>query len=275
MITLEIFDVEHGNCALLTSGDGTRMLIDCGHNSSKSWYPGTHLRRLGVSHLEMLVVTNYDQDHISGFPNLIDNVTIGNVVRNTAVTPHQIHQLKSEEGVVSTAMSRFITSLQCNFSPPGAGPAYNFPHVEWDVHRNNLNDFDDENNLSLVLRLKVFETNLIFPGDMEAAGWRRLLAVDQKLARSLRDTHVLVASHHGRENGICPEMFDVYYCNPQIVVISDDYRQYNTQYTTDYYRSKCQGILGFRGSMGLRHVLTTRRDGTITFQLAHLGGRVF
>ncbi|MFZ5538554.1 MAG: hypothetical protein ACOY5V_02290 [Pseudomonadota bacterium] len=62
MTTLQIFDVEHGGCALLTCRNGMRMMIDCGHNATLGWYPGNHLGRPGVQHLEMLVVTNYDQD---------------------------------------------------------------------------------------------------------------------------------------------------------------------------------------------------------------------
>lgn len=273
MTALQIFDVEHGGCALLTCDNGMRMLIDCGHHAGMPWYPGDHLCRLGVSHLEMLVVTNYDQDHISGFPNLADQVNIGNIVRNTSVAPQAIRLLKSEEGVVSTAMDRFIGAISYEFGPPGAAPALTFPGVEWHAHRINYPVFDDENNLSLVLRLRVGEINFVFPGDMEASGWRHLLATDQALANSIRNTHVLVASHHGRENGICPEMFDVHGCRPEIVVISDDYRQYDTQDTTSYYRSKCTGIQGFRGQ-GERRVLTTRSDGALTFRWDAAGCRV-
>lgn len=35
--------------------------------------------------------------------------------------------------------------------------------------------FDDENNLSLVVFVKCGHHKIIFPGDMEKAGWRRLL----------------------------------------------------------------------------------------------------
>lgn len=265
MTALQIFDVEHGGCALLTCDNGARMLIDCGHHGGMPWYPGDHLRRLGINHLEMLVVTNYDQDHISGFPNLADQVSIGNIVRNTSVSPNVIRQLKSDEGIVSAAMDRFIGAITHAFGPPGAAPAFQFPGVEWNAHCNEYPMFDDENNLSLVLRLRVGKINFVFPGDIEARGWRYLLATDQALADAIRHTHVLVASHHGRENGICEEMFDVYGCQPEIVVISDDYRQYDTQNTTSYYRNKCSGIQGFRNG-GERRVLTTRSDGALTFR---------
>jgi len=80
----------------------------------------------------------------------------------------------------------------------------------------------------------------------------------------------LVAPHHGRENGICPEMFDEHRCNPNIVVTSDDYKQYNTQETTGYYSKKVKGIAWFRDG-GARYVLTTRRDGEVRFSFSSGG----
>ena len=63
---LEIFDVEHGACALVTTGNGKRILIDCGDNATTGWEPGSALRRRGIAAIERLVVTNYDEDHVSG-----------------------------------------------------------------------------------------------------------------------------------------------------------------------------------------------------------------
>lgn len=40
---LQIFDVEHGACALLTADNGTRLMIDCGHNATTGWRPGSYL----------------------------------------------------------------------------------------------------------------------------------------------------------------------------------------------------------------------------------------
>lgn len=262
---LQIFDVEHGGCALLTCDNGLRMMIDCGHNATTGWYPGDHLLGLGVRHLDMLVVTNYDQDHVSGYPNLADSVSIGHIVRNTSVTPVEIWSLKSEDGIVSAAMGRFIQAIGTDFGPPGAGPALQLPGVGWTVHRNAYPSFDDENNLSLILRLVIGNVSFLFPGDMECAGWRHLLTTDTHFAELVASTTVLMASHHGRANGICPDLFDQFRCNPELVVISDDYRQYASQDTTNYYRSKCRGIANFRGQ-GQRSVLTTRSDGTLAFE---------
>lgn len=262
---LKIFDVEHGGCALLRTDDGRHILIDCGHNASSRWYPGDYLVAQGISHIDLLVVTNYDQDHVSGYLNLRRKVTIGGIWRNTSVTPQTIHQLKSDVGTVSPEMNQFIADIGgALFGPPGVGQPIRFPGVNYSLHNNIYPVFDDENNLSLVVRLKIKGLTFLFTGDIEKAGWRALLASDPVLSVAAANIDVLVASHHGRESGRCPELFDVYNCAPKIVVISDDYMQYNTQQTTAYYASKCAGITGFRGQE-LRKVLTTRNDGTLTF----------
>jgi beta-lactamase superfamily II metal-dependent hydrolase len=124
---------------------------------------------------------------------------------------------------------------------------------------NGYPSFDDENNLSCVTFLKCNGRGVLFPGDLERAGWLELLK-QEDFKQALRDTQVLVASHHGRENGCCEEIFQ--YCSPFYVVISDKGYMYDTQKTIPFYRGKVRGG-PFRGET--RHVLTTRRDGRIGF----------
>ena len=267
---LMIFDVEHGACALLTAETGQRLMIDCGHNSTTGWFPGDHLMAHRISRLEGLCISNYDQDHVSGFPNLVGRIHVQNILRNTSVAPNVIWQLKSEDGIVSSAMTCFVRAISQDFGPPGAAAPLQIPGASYRLYRNPYPVFEDENNLSLVMGLTFAGCNFLFTGDLESAGWEYLLRNDAAFRTEVASTHVLMAAHHGRDNGICTNLFDVYGCRPQIVVISDDYHQYDTQDTVAYYRSKCTGIPNFRGR-GPRHVLTTRRDGAITFAVSFNG----
>ena len=63
---LEIFNVEHGACALLRTSNGKLAMIDCGHNSTTGWMPGDELAARNETALNRLFVTNYDEDHVSG-----------------------------------------------------------------------------------------------------------------------------------------------------------------------------------------------------------------
>lgn len=266
---LQFFNVEHGACALLTmppSGGCRRILIDCGHNATTRWYPGDHLRQLGVNQLQLLVVTNYDEDHVSGFRNLIEQgISICQILRNPAVTPASIAHLKSEVGMgpgIDTLV-RVLTNVPQLDVVGNQFPLPNGVSMEW--FWNPYPYFDDENNLSLVVVLDVCGFKFMFPGDMEARGFRNLLNTNARFRTIVGQIHVLCASHHGRDNGICEEMFDIWNCRPKLVVISDDYKQHSTQETTHYYGSKAIGITGFRFDPGLRRVLTTRSDGELMF----------
>jgi len=272
---LQIFDVDHGQCALLTMPNGAggvhRVIIDCGHAvnfGGAPWYPGEHLQSIGVRYIDMLVATNYDEDHMSGFPDLAQRgITVGCILGNPTVPAETIVRLKTEGGqnnlgkgieAVAGALAarRGIGWQQVPPQIPGVGMVWTW---------NPCAKFDDENNLSMVFTLDILGHRFMFPGDMECAGWRHLLATCQPFRPVVAGVEVLVAAHHGRHSGICPDMFNVYGCAPKLVIISDDYKQYDTQETTSFYGTKASGILGFRNEQGARKVLTTRRDGPIGF----------
>src|SRR5437016_4768949 len=98
---LEIFDVEHGACALITTRSNRHILVDCGDNNSTGWEPGNALLTRGITEIERLIVTNYDEDHVSGYHNLIQKIIVRGLQRNGNVTASQIASLKSEDGIGS------------------------------------------------------------------------------------------------------------------------------------------------------------------------------
>lgn len=266
---LQIFNVDHGACALLSMPSGHHVLIDCGHSTDYEgapWYPGDHLVLAGISHIDLLICTNYDEDHASGVHSLIRrDISVGCILGNPTVPAEVIAHLKTEDG-----MGRGIEIIANSLADrrqrgvPQVPPL--IPGVELSWFWNPWPHWEDENNLSLVAHLKICGINFLFPGDMEHDGFDNLLTC-QPFADLMPHIHVLVAAHHGRENGKCEAMFDRHGCNPYAVVISDCAKKYQTQETTPYYHSKCKGVPNFRKDGNLRRVLTTRTDDAINFQL--------
>jgi beta-lactamase superfamily II metal-dependent hydrolase len=169
---LEIFDVEHGACALITTSNDKRVMIDCGHNAATNWRPGSHLARYGITLLDRLYVTNFDEDHVSGFPNLSDYVRIGALYRNPSVAPSTIRYLKTEDGM-GVGIERLVLSMEHVFTggPPPAIEDYGDTSLT--AYWNNygvLGGFTDENNLSLVVFVTCGQHKFIFPGDIEKGG---------------------------------------------------------------------------------------------------------
>lgn len=262
---LKIFDVEHGACALLKCDDNTRLMIDCGHNATTGWYPGTYLRQQNVDVLDMLAITNYDEDHVSGIANLCDNVNIFWLWRNNSVSATAIRALKRENGM-GDGIARLVREINGTFTGDGSSPEPTFSGLVRNGFYHDYPVFDDENNLSLVIHLQCHGIGVLFPGDLEREGWLKLLE-EGRFRQALRNTNVLVASHHGRESGCCEEIFE--YCKPHYVVISDKGYMHDTQKTIPFYRRFAQGG-PFRGEPN-RQVLTTRNDGRIGFNFTPNG----
>lgn len=270
MATLEIFDVQHGQCALLSSDAGAHMLIDCGSNGTTGWRPSSMLKWRGIGFLDELMITNYDEDHACDLVGVRRAASIGILTRNPTVCGADLYRLKSSGG-----MGAGIEALAGMTRAYSGGGEPSWPDYDGMTYRLFYNsypgDFDDENNLSLVAVMRWPGGNglpgfsIVFAGDMEVPGWRRLLQRPDFVAEMRRGVSVFVASHHGRRNGYCRDLFDVTGVSPEVFVISDCGIQHATQDTIADYRRHARG---FWLDGQERRVLTTRRDGRITFTIA-------
>jgi beta-lactamase superfamily II metal-dependent hydrolase len=271
---VEIFDVGAGACALLTGDNGERLMIDCGSNAD-GWRPGTYLTERGIHRIEMLAITNYDEDHLRGLPNLLDSgVQIGCIVRNPSVDWPTIQTLKSDTGV-GPGIKRLFYELQNTFTSSMQPSEYpTFGGLVWTKFWNNHPFFDDENNLSMALFLEWQGVGIMFPGDLEIPGFEALVQ-RQDFCAALARTNVYVASHHGRESGCSPAAFS-HMRSVECVVVSDKGYMYDTQETWQTYRNLCTGGgVYFRDEIARRFVLTTRNDGKITIEKPAFAGWKF
>jgi beta-lactamase superfamily II metal-dependent hydrolase len=269
MATLEIFDVQHGQCSLLSSDAGAHMLIDCGHTGGTGWRPSVMLRYRGIGHLDELLITNCDEDHASDLPNVRQAVSIGSLSHNPTVSGYDLYHLKAQGGIGAGIAA--LADMTTEFGHP----IVSWPDYDGMTYRHFWNrypdDFDDENNLSLVTVMRwpgahgLPGFSILYGGDMEKPGWLRLLQRDD-FFHEVRDVSVFVASHHGRLNGFCGELFEWTGLRPDIFVISDSGIQHATQDTIALYRKYARGI-AHNGQE--RRVITTRRDGWIRFFIEH------
>jgi beta-lactamase superfamily II metal-dependent hydrolase len=259
---LQIFDVEHGACALLTADNNTRLMIDCGHNASTGWKPGTYLEQQGITTLDMLAITNYDEDHASGANNLFDKIDVKWLKRNPTVSASTIKKLKSDDGM-GLGIERLVKELSSNFTVSASTSPPVFDGLEQRLFYNSYPTFEDENNLSLALFLKCNGIGVMFTGDLEIAGFKELLK-NKAFKQTLSETRIFMAPHHGREGGCCEEAIP-FLNNVTYVVISDKGYKHETQKTMPFYSQIAKG-----GPFGdkTRKVLTTRNDGRIAFDFS-------
>jgi beta-lactamase superfamily II metal-dependent hydrolase len=268
---LRIWDVEHGQCAMvqhvipggIADHGGKLAMIDSG--DTNDWSPSKEIKEvLGRNRLDYLVITNADQDHMSDLHGLSDaGIQIGTLIRNMSYTGATFQAIKAASGPLTDDAKKYA-ALCTSFNEPTSEPFdSNMGGIKISVYCNRFPNFTDTNNLSLAVFIKYSNFKVLFPGDLEKPGWLALLQ-QPAFVSELSGTDILVASHHGRENGFCPEVFEHF--QPRAVVISDKSIVHETQETVHDYRAVIKGNgLRVRTTGKLRKVLTTRQDGWIQF----------
>lgn len=238
-------------------------MIDSG--SMATWNPSSHITEvLARRRLDYLFITNADQDHMSDLQGLWDaGIDIPVLFRNPSYSGEEIRAIKSLSGPLTLDAKRYVAACS-TFNLPVSEPFDDYMGgITASVFWNPYPTFTKTNDLSLVVFIKYAGFKMLFPGDLEKAGWLNLLKRSDFRAE-LMGTDVLVASHHGRENGFCVEIFDHF--TPSAVVISDKPIEHETQRMVPNYRNVVRDSgVAVRSTGKQRHVLTTRRDGWIQF----------
>lgn len=265
-----IHDVGHGGCAVVTGPDGRRLMLDCGFNGREPWFPSV---AYNGQRIDTLMLMNLDEDHCDDLSFIWRDCPLGALVSNPSVTGAALRAMKAECGMQGGVEA--AASLLDRFGPGFVGDWSNdLGGVHWRVFWNRYEiDFRDTNNLSLAAFVTFGGFTVLFGGDMERAGWARLLTL-KGFCELLPSVNVYVASHHGRENGCCEDMFGL--CRPELVIFSDGPKQHGTQETNGWYASRTIGIPDHSRPGGLlgpprRKVMTTRNDGIVSISVGEDG----
>jgi beta-lactamase superfamily II metal-dependent hydrolase len=256
---IDIFDVGHGGCSVITCPNGSRIMVDCGFHVDPAWFPSISFQGEWI---DLLVFSNLDEDHVEDLPYVWQDVRLGSIFSNPTVTAQALAAMKRERGMADGV--RCAYAILRRYGAGLIGRPANFGVVQAWAYWNRYGiDTAETNNLSLAIFVRHGAFTILFAGDLEVAGWRALLRVPGFI-NDLASVNVFVTSHHGRVNGCCEEIFQT--CRPGVFIVSDDERQYASQNTTDWYRQRAYGIPDFRFvpdpifGHPRRYVLTTRCD---------------
>ena len=154
-LAVHFIDVGQADCILLSCGDDY-MLID-GGNAADGYAVRSYLENAGVDKLDLLVATHPHEDHIGGLP--------------TVLTYFEAETIWTTEITYSNSTIRkFLEAADKQDAPvvqPMGGETFLLGSALVTVLGPVSTDYEDVNNLSLVLMVEFEDTRFLFTGDME------------------------------------------------------------------------------------------------------------
>ncbi len=196
--TLDVifFDVGNGDAALVSTPLDRHILVDTGPRSpmgsAASYSVLPYLQHRGIRHLDAVIVSHPDEDHLGGLPTVLREVSVGRVFHNGRAVGTELYaetqSLLSESRIPSRSVQQGETwtpspHLQVQFLAP--------PSPE---------TFDSVNEGSVVVLLRYGQVKLLFPGDVEAGAEEMLV---RAYGSSLR-SDVVKVPHHGSKTSSTP-----------------------------------------------------------------------
>jgi len=218
-------------------------------------------------------LTNYDQDHFSGFLNLERKIKIGSFCFPRNLTSADIKGLKKE---ITKPIERICDTLDRLDSLVPLTREYAPPYKKscFYLQKQDFLPYGDysTNDLSQIVFVSYKGTTICIPGDLTTRAWEKLL-LKIEIRVWLKYTNIFVASHHGREDGYNERIFS--HCKPECIILSDENIRYETQEgMAQKYFSKVSGE-GIIFNSEKRKVLTTRKDGHILIKIGENGIRTY
>ena len=181
ILEVHYIDVGQADSALLLCG-GESMLID-GGNVADSDLVVAYLADQGVEELDYVVCTHAHEDHVGGLAGALSQYPAGEVL--SPVTEYD-----------SQAFGNFLKYTQeqgLSLTVPEPGDTWTVGTAAVTV-LGPVQDYDDTNNTSIVLRVDFGETSFLFTGDMERSAEEDLLESGAWL-----EADVLKVGHHGSD----------------------------------------------------------------------------
>ena len=176
---VHFIDVGQADAALVLC-DGEAMLID-GGNVEDSNLIYSYLQKRGIKHLDYVVCTHAHEDHVGGLSGALTYATVG-----TAFSPVTEYDTK--------AFRNFVGKVEAqgkSLTVPAAGDHFFLGSAEVTV-LGPLQEYDETNDTSIVLRIVYGEISFLFTGDMESSAEADLLDAGVELKST-----VLKVGHHG------------------------------------------------------------------------------
>lgn len=174
------------------------MLIDAGNNEDGKNIV-KFLKDKGISKLDYIVGTHYDEDHIGGLDDIIENFDIGKFYLSNG----------GELGPNYYNLEKAAKKKNLAITIPKVGDKIDFADVDMEVMSASKFDGKNDNNASIVIQAKYGSRKYLFMGDLEK---------QEEAKRKWNEVDVLKAGHHGSNTSSTQEFLNQ--VKPKYVFVS-------------------------------------------------------
>ena len=174
------------------------MLIDAGNNEDGKNIV-KFLKDKGISKLDYIVGTHYDEDHIGGLDDIIENFYIGKFYLSNG----------GELGPNYYNLEKAAKKKNLAITIPKVGDKIDFGDVDMEVMSASKFDGKNDNNASIVIQAKYGSRKYLFMGDLEK---------QEEAKRKWNEVDVLKAGHHGSNTSSTQEFLNQ--VKPKYVFVS-------------------------------------------------------
>ena len=207
-LRVTVMDVGKGDCILLSKG-GSHVMIDTGYEETADRVIAA-MRRIGADHLDALIITHYDKDHVGGAKAIIGNIPVG-----------QIYLPGYEgEGKQYSSMAYTVQQSGVPAAKVTEDISFTLSGVSYEIFATPLSFIPGEdgkegndNDVSLAVAVHHGEDSLLFPGDIEIDGIAAFLAAGHGTY------DVVKMPHHGQNEKNSDEFIEQ--VKMKIAVITD------------------------------------------------------
>ncbi|MCD8391290.1 MAG: MBL fold metallo-hydrolase [Firmicutes bacterium] len=183
--SVSFLDVGKADAIVLRTENHTAV-IDCGEKGDGKDILEC-LEENGITELDYLFITHFDQDHVGGAKKVINSIPIGEII-----TPNYEGNNSEYEDYAAALDDNGITSRRLTETME-----ITLDDVRLTVYPPMKSDYEEEDNdFSLVISAVHGENTFLFAGDAEE---ERLSELPEQLA--LKEYALLKVPHHGRYNG--------------------------------------------------------------------------
>ena len=157
-LVVHFLDVGQADSILIQLPNGQSMLIDGGESRNAN-YILNYIRSFNITTIDYLVATHPHADHIGGLPTIINALDIGEIYM-----PRVSHNTQTFENLLIAIEEN---DLQINTAQAGVN-ILTIPDLQIDIIAPVLNNYQNLNDHSAVIKISYGSTGFIFMGDAEA-----------------------------------------------------------------------------------------------------------